>query len=99
ADAGHTGRIVLLAGCRTEDEIPYRSEIERLAGRLPGLEGAFFVSRPGPGWVGNRGRIDGQTLRRYAVSAARVHLCGPAPMMQDLIGSLTKPAVPRAALH
>jgi ferredoxin-NADP reductase len=99
ADAGHPGRIVLLAGCRTEDEIPYRSDVERLAGRLPGLEAAFFVSRPGPGWVGRRGRIDQQSLRPYAVGASRVHLCGPASMMQDLIGSLTRLGIPREAIH
>jgi ferredoxin-NADP reductase/phytoene dehydrogenase-like protein len=99
ADACHIGRIVLLAGCRTEEEIPYLSDVEALRNRLPGLEVAFFVSRPRPGWSGRHGRIDRQNLHPYAVGAARVHLCGPAPMMQDVIGLLTKLGVPRAAIH
>ncbi|MCY1137019.1 FAD-dependent oxidoreductase [Actinoplanes sp. Pm04-4] len=99
AESGRTGRIVLLAGCRTEDEIPFRRELEQLPARLPGLEVVFLVSRPGDGWTGRRGRIDLETLRPYADDVTRVHLCGPAPMMQDVIGWLTELAVPRDAIH
>ncbi|WP_326559762.1 FAD-dependent oxidoreductase [Micromonospora sp. NBC_01796] len=99
ADAGHHGRIVLLAGCRTEDEIPYRQELEQLQARLPGLEVAVFLTQPGAGWQGRRGRIDLEALRPYVAGVTRVHLCGPAPMMQDVLGLLTALEVPRDTLH
>ncbi|RAK30537.1 ferredoxin-NADP reductase [Actinoplanes lutulentus] len=93
ADAGHTGRIVLLAGCRTEEEIPFRGELKQLQGRLPGLEVVYFLSQ-----VGHGSRIDLEALRAYQ-DVTRVHLCGPAAMMQDVIGHLTSLGVPRDAVH
>jgi all-trans-retinol 13,14-reductase len=99
ADANHRRRVVLLAGYRTEDEIPFRDELEQLRSRLPGLEVVEFLTRPGEGWTGGRGRIGLEALRPYTANATRVHLCGPAPMMQDMIGLLMKLGVPRTAIH
>ncbi|HEY0002752.1 MAG TPA: 2Fe-2S iron-sulfur cluster-binding protein, partial [Actinoplanes sp.] len=92
ADAGHTGRIVLLASYRTEEEVAFRPEIEALRQRLPGLTVSTFVT-------GRDGRIGLDVLRAYSTDAGRVHLCGPAAMMQDVIGHLTELRVPREAIH
>jgi ferredoxin-NADP reductase/phytoene dehydrogenase-like protein len=92
ADAGHTGRIVLLASYRTEDEVVFGPEIEALRSRLPGLEVSVFATDR------NR-RIGLDELLPHAGPKTRVHLCGPAPMMQDLIGRLTELGVPREAIH
>ncbi|MEU6516116.1 FAD-dependent oxidoreductase [Streptomyces sp. NPDC046978] len=92
ADAGHAGRIVLLASYRTEDEVVFGPEIAALRSRLPGLEVSVFVTD-------RTGRIGLDQLLPYAGPTTRVHLCGPAPMMQDLIGSLTELGVPRAAIR
>ncbi|MEU1179561.1 FAD-dependent oxidoreductase [Streptomyces sp. NPDC005820] len=92
ADAGHTGRIVLLASFRTEDEVVFGPEITALRARLPGLEVSIFVTE-------REGRIGPDELRPHAGPTTRVHLCGPAPMMQDLIGRLTELGVPREAIR
>ncbi|WP_416960844.1 2Fe-2S iron-sulfur cluster-binding protein, partial [Streptomyces sp. Agncl-13] len=92
ADAGHTGRIVLLASHRTEDEVLFGPEIEALRFRLPGLEVSVFATD-------REGRIGLDELLPHAGPTTRVHLCGPAPMMQDLIGCLTELGVPREAIH
>lgn len=92
ADEGHTGRIVLLASYRADDEVVFRPQIEALRSGLPGLEVSIVVT-------GRQGRIGLDTLRPYAGPATRVHLCGPAPMMQDVIGHLTELLVPREAIH
>ncbi|WP_238006219.1 FAD-dependent oxidoreductase [Dactylosporangium sp. AC04546] len=92
ADAGHAGRIVLLASFRTEDEVVFRPEIMALRTRLPGLEVSIVVTA-------KSGRIGLDELRPHAGPSTRVHLCGPAPMMQDLIGQLTKQRVPREAIR
>ncbi|MEU4241783.1 2Fe-2S iron-sulfur cluster-binding protein [Actinoplanes sp. NPDC026619] len=92
ADAGHAGRIVLLASFRTEEEVVFRPEITALQDRLPGLEVSIFIT-------GREGRIGAAALRPYAGAMTRVHLCGPAPMMQDLIGHLTELQVPREAIR
>ncbi|MFE5331328.1 2Fe-2S iron-sulfur cluster-binding protein [Embleya sp. NPDC056575] len=92
ADAGHTGRIVLLASHRTAGEAVFGPEIAALRSRLPGLEVSVFATD-------RTGRIGLDELRPYAGPATRVHLCGPAPMMQDLIGCLAELGVPRTAIH
>ncbi|WP_369030385.1 FAD-dependent oxidoreductase [Streptomyces adonidis] len=92
ADAGHTGRIVLLASYRTADEVLFGPEIEALRFRLPGLEVSVFATD-------RERRIGPDELLPHAGPTTRVHLCGPAPMMQDLIGRLTELGVPREAIH
>lgn len=99
ADSGDQRPIVLLAGYRTEAEILFQPQIEAIQARLPRLEVATYVSRPGRGWQGRTGRIGLDTLRPYTQNVSRVHLCGPAPMMQDLIGHLTTLRVPRTTIH
>ncbi|MEU1518604.1 FAD-dependent oxidoreductase [Streptomyces sp. NPDC005811] len=92
ADAGHTGRITLLASQRSKDEVLFRPEITALQARLPGLEVACFLTD-------RKGRIGLDELRPHAGPTTRVHLCGPASMMRDLIGCLTELRVPREAIH
>jgi len=91
ADAGHTGRVVLLASFQTEAEVLFRQELDALGERLPGLEVSIFLTR-------RSGRIVADTIRPFA-GASRVHLCGPASMMQDVIGYLAELRVPREAIH
>lgn len=92
ADAGHTGRIVLLASYRAENEVVFGPEIEGLRSRLPGLEVSICMTD-------RQRRIGFDELLPHAGSRTRVHLCGPAPMMQDLIGRLRELGVPREAIH
>ncbi|MFD8002294.1 2Fe-2S iron-sulfur cluster-binding protein [Streptomyces mirabilis] len=92
ADAGHTGRIVLLASFRTEEEVVFGPEIEALRSRLPGLEVSVFATD-------RKRRIGLDELLPHAGPTTRVHLCGPAPMMQDLIGRLRELGVPREAIR
>lgn len=99
ADANHAGPVVLLAGFRTEEEIAFERELTALQDRLPGLDLSIFVTRPGARWPGRRGRIDLDALRPHVANVSRVHLCGPAAMMQDIIGLLTTLGVAREAIH
>jgi len=89
AEAGHTGPIVLLASFRAH--ILFQAELDALRTRLPGLTVRFFGSQ-------HSQRIGLEVLRAYA-GAERVHLCGPAAMMQDVLGCLTTLGVPRLAVH
>jgi all-trans-retinol 13,14-reductase len=99
ADAAYSGPITLVASFRSEDEIVFRDEIEAFKKRLPGLNVSFFVTSPDAAWRGPLGRIDLAALRPHVEDIARVHLCGPAPMMQAMIGALTGLAVPRDAIR
>jgi len=91
AEAGHTGRIVLLASYRTEADVLFTAELAALTERLPGLAVSTYLTGTGD-------RITADAIRPFA-DAGRVHLCGPAPMMQDVIGYLTDLKVPRDAIR
>jgi ferredoxin-NADP reductase len=99
ADAAYPGPITLFASFRSEAEILFQDELEAFKRRLPGLNVSIFVTSPDAAWRGARGRIDPAVLRRHAEDATRVHLCGPASMMQAMIGALTALGVPRDAIH
>ncbi|MFJ3666978.1 FAD-dependent oxidoreductase [Streptomyces sp. NPDC090106] len=92
ADAGHTGPIVLLASHRSAREVLFEEELRALRTQLPGLEVSVFVTD-------RQRRIGYDELLPHAGPATRVHLCGPAPMMQDLIGRLAELGVPREAIR
>ncbi|MGX9425605.1 2Fe-2S iron-sulfur cluster-binding protein [Bradyrhizobium sp. LeoA1S1] len=99
AEAAYSGPITLLASFRSEAEILFRDEIEAFRKRLPGLEVSIFVTALDSASQSPRGQIDLDTLRPYVGSVARVHLCGPAPMMHVMIATLTSLNVPRDAIH
>src|SRR5690606_303230 len=54
--AAHIPR-VLLFGARTEADVLFRAEFERLAARSPAFHFEPTLSRPGPSWEGRRGRV------------------------------------------
>ncbi|SNY64478.1 2Fe-2S iron-sulfur cluster-binding protein [Paractinoplanes atraurantiacus] len=94
ADDCHTGPITLLLGARSKAEVPFERELKELAARLPGLRTELYLTE-----TGGRGRIDIEALRPHVAGVARVHLCGPAPMMRDLLGALADLGVPRDRVH
>lgn len=99
ADGAYSGPITLLASFRSSAEVLFREEIEGFKARLPGLEVVFFVTASDGGGTGSRNRIALETLRAHVGKVSRVHLCGPAPMMQTMIGALTELNVPREIIH
>ncbi|MFF5075705.1 2Fe-2S iron-sulfur cluster-binding protein [Actinoplanes sp. NPDC000266] len=94
ADDGHSGPITLLLGCRSRAEVPFARELKELEARLPGLRTELFLTE-----AGGRGRIDVEALRPHVAGVRRVHLCGPAPMMRDVLGALADLGVPREVVH
>ncbi|MGE0817017.1 MAG: FAD-binding protein, partial [Vicinamibacterales bacterium] len=99
AEAGHRGPITLLAAFRSEADILFADEIAAFGARLPGLRAEVFVTARDSGWRGPHGRIGADALRPHVAGVVRVHLCGPAAMMQAAIGALTALGVPRDAIH
>lgn len=99
ADLGWSGPISLLASFRSEADVLFEREVEEFTQRLPGLQVMVHVTQASAAWRGRRGRIEIETLRPHVADVRRVHLCGPAAMMQALIAVLTELDVPRDAIH
>lgn len=99
AARGDTRPITLLASFRSEPDILFAAEIEAFRQRLPGLTARIVLTAPGAAWRGERGRIDGATLRPHVAGGSRAYLCGPSAMMQAMIAALQACGLPREAIR
>lgn len=79
----------------------FRERIALHAKRLPGLKVFDHYSAPGPHetpgrHVASQPRVDASLIDESLIARrARFYLCGPEPMMNDIIGGLTARGVPR----
>lgn len=82
ADRERYGRVVLIAGARTERDFLYTAELREWQSD-PRLELHQTIDVPLHGWVGETGFVT-EPLRRLALDPRRTtaFLCGPEPMMR-----------------
>lgn len=81
---------LLVFGSRSQSHIPYRDEIDSLADRHR-TSVHHLLSRPEPGWTGQRGRIDANVIRSLFRPEMRQWLfvlCGPTPLMETVEDAL-----------
>ncbi|WP_306185407.1 MULTISPECIES: FAD/NAD(P)-binding protein [unclassified Streptomyces] len=86
------GRLVVLVGARTPDDLVYREEIESWQGRATA---EVTVDRPGPGWHGGVGVVTG-LLNRIDLRPDRTCalVCGPEVMIRHTARALTGRGLP-----
>lgn len=82
ADRDRYGRVVLIAGARSQRDFLYTSEIAQWQSD-PRLEVHVTVDVPIQGWRGETGLVT-EPLRKLTLNPARTtaFLCGPEPMMR-----------------
>jgi len=83
----------MLYSARSQEDLIYRAELERLAGAGE-LELEVALTRAWPeDWQGHRGRVDAQLLGRVAGEpAARglVYVCGPSGFVETVANTLVE---------
>jgi NAD(P)H-flavin reductase len=60
------------------------------------------LSRPEPGWRGERGRLGEELVRRYAprdVAGWSALVCGPSAMVAEAASALQRLGLPRTAIQ
>jgi NAD(P)H-flavin reductase len=89
------GRVAILYGARSPDELLYRRELERWSARRE-VEARVIVDRAGPGWAGPVGVVP-SLLARVEVSAGSTvaMVCGPEVMMRFTVRDLERLGVAR----
>ncbi|MGB8405440.1 MAG: ferric reductase-like transmembrane domain-containing protein [Mycobacterium sp.] len=101
AARGESRSCLLFFGVPLLADATFREEIDILTTQLA-LTVVDVVSEPSANWIGERGRITADTLRRHLPSgyeALQYFICGPGAMqdaMEDALGSLH---VPRHRVH
>ncbi len=91
--------VLFLCANRTEADIPFREELNRLP---VSMKVVHVLSRPEASWRGARGHLDEVSLRDLAgasLSMATVFLCGPSAFTQELRRSLMRLGVQGARIH
>jgi len=91
------GDIYLLYGCKSDDDVIFREEIEHLARRFPNLHTTLIVDRADTAnWPHLVGRISKEVIQVAVpdIATRHVHLCGPKPMMDAVKTMLAELNVP-----
>jgi predicted ferric reductase len=89
-------KVTLLYANQSEADIVFRNELEEMENsEKPRLTVVYVLSKPDPGWAGERGHIDGEKLGRLieATPGKVFYICGPPPMRIKLIDTLQQMGV------
>ena len=75
--------IAMFYAVRTENDVIFREEIDRLKTRLPRFHCTMIASSPGPDWTGPRGRVNRALIEEHLgeIGQRTFFLCGPAGFM------------------
>lgn len=96
-DRSWPGDIFFVFGCRADQDVIYRQELEYLQRRHANLHLTITASEiTSADWPHERGTISKELLAQAVphISTRRVHLCGPPPMMTALKSMLAELGVP-----
>lgn len=86
------GRLLLLYGGRSPDQLLYTPELEQWTAR--GLDVAVSVDSAGPEWVGHVGVVPRLIARaRFNQASAFALVCGPEVMMRFTVAALARRGV------
>lgn len=93
------GKVALLYGTRTPDDLLYRKELESLRARFD-LEILVTVDRAATGWHGNVGVVT-NLIPKASFDPENVYamLCGPEIMMRFTVMALQKRGVPTDQIY
>lgn len=77
--------MVLLFGCRTEQDILWRDELLEAARACPRLRVEVTLSRGSPSWTERRGRVQAHVAELVGpLASPHVYVCGLSNMVQDV---------------
>jgi len=100
--------VLLLYANRTERDIVFREELNqiargpRLRPRRPRLRIVHILSAPDADWRGERGYATRDVVARACgenLQGRAFYVCGPPPMMDQVIGALRGLGVPPSRIH
>ena len=78
--------VFLFYANRTESDIAFRNELDAMGeeGSVPKLSLFHIISKPRENWDGEKGRLNGEILRKHLENFrdTAFYICGPPPMIE-----------------
>jgi cytochrome-b5 reductase len=89
--------IRLVYGCRSEEDIILRDELDALAAAYPNFKVVYTLSKPSAAWRGRTGHVSKELLASVLPppqekAATKVLVCGPPAFMAALSGDKKSPS-------
>ncbi len=91
--SGSDAGVRLLYSCRSETDIVYRDELDRLAAAGPTDVVVALTRHAPPGWSGEARRVDGAMVDAStwpASASPLVYVCGPTPFVEHVADLLVQ---------
>ncbi|PLX64708.1 MAG: flavodoxin [Vibrio alginolyticus] len=100
ADHNQLENVVFYHQCRTENDIPCRSELEQLKRKHPGLEVKICLTQPAVDWFGLKGRLSLSHIKQIKdIEQRQVFVCGPDGFMEKAKNLLLRKGLPEENYH
>ena len=92
--------IVLLWGNKTEKDIAFKDEMDKMASEMTSLKLVHIISQQ-PDWPGEKGHIDAEMIKKYVdnFQNGQFFICGSPPMMLKIVQTLKKLGVSKRRIH
>ncbi len=88
--------IILIYGNRTEQDIVFREELEKMQEQNKNLKVVFTIDQPDETWIGGKGKINAETMKKEVPDyLERVfYTSGPPGMVEAIVNLLSALGVP-----
>ena len=93
--------VTLFYAFRTERDLIFGEELQRLQEQLPRFRWLAIASRPGSQWRGPRGHLNRTTIEEHLgqVDGQTFFVCGPPAFMTELMAGLAAWGVAAGRIH
>jgi len=100
ADKKIKKKVTLFWSNRSEKNLCFQDELERLEKIIDGLEIVLVMSGQ-EDWAGEKGRINIELIKKYLpqLQGRNYFICGPPPMSKSVIEELKKMNIPTQKIH
>jgi glycine betaine catabolism B len=95
-----SSRITLFYGCRTENDMAFKQELEELAWENKSLKIIYIINQPTEKWEGATGNINAEMIKQLLPDYQEnmFFTCGPPPMVEAMEKLVTSLGLPKEKL-
>jgi ferredoxin-NADP reductase len=99
-DKALKSKITLFYGCRTENDMAFKEELEELAMENKNLKIIYIINQPTEKWKGATGNINAEIIKQLLPDYQEniFFTCGPPPMVEAMENLVTGLGLPKEKL-